>query len=59
MVKVGDSIPSVPLTEGAPDAQVDLSKEFGSGVIIGVPAAFSKFSATEHRNPSNMSQYLY
>jgi 2-Cys peroxiredoxin 5 len=43
MVKVGDSIPSVPLTEGAPDAQVDLSKEFGTGLIIGVPAAFSTF----------------
>jgi hypothetical protein len=59
MVKVGDSIPSVPLTEGAPDAQVDLSKEFGSGLIIGVPAAFSMFSVTEHRSPSDMSQHLY
>jgi 2-Cys peroxiredoxin 5 len=48
MVKVGDSVPSVPLTEGAPDAQVDLSKEFGSGIIIGVPAAFSMFLGTKH-----------
>ena len=45
MVKVGDSIPSIPLTEGAPDKKVDLSQELasGSGIIIGVPAAFSKF----------------
>jgi 2-Cys peroxiredoxin 5 len=41
MVKVGDSIPSIELVEGKPDAKVDLSKEFGSGLIIGVPAAFS------------------
>jgi len=59
MVKVGDSIPSVLLTEGAPDAQVDLSKEFGSGLIIGVPAAFSMLPATEHRRSGDMSQHLY
>jgi 2-Cys peroxiredoxin 5 len=41
MVKVGDSIPSIPLKEGKPDAEVDLSKELGNGIIIGVPAAFS------------------
>jgi peroxiredoxin 5 len=41
MVKVGDSIPSIELVEGKPDAKVDLSKELGSGLIIGVPAAFS------------------
>lgn len=41
MVKVGDSIPSIELKEGAPDNSVDLSKELGSGIIIGVPAAFS------------------
>lgn len=45
MVKVGDSIPSEPLVEGAPDKTVDLSKELasGKGLIIGVPAAFSTF----------------
>jgi 2-Cys peroxiredoxin 5 len=41
MVKVGDSIPSIELVEGKPDAKADLSKELGSGLIIGVPAAFS------------------
>ncbi len=41
MVKVGDSIPSIPLKEGKPDAEVDLSQELGNGIIIGVPAAFS------------------
>lgn len=44
MVKVGDSIPSVELKEGKPDAVVDLSKELGNGLIIGVPAAFSMLS---------------
>jgi 2-Cys peroxiredoxin 5 len=41
MVQVGDSIPSIVLKEGKPDVEVDLSKELGSGIIIGVPAAFS------------------
>lgn len=47
MVKVGDSIPSIPLVEGAPDQTVDLAKELssGSGIIIGVPAAFSTFTS--------------
>jgi len=46
MVKEGDSIPSVPLTEKEPGNKVDLSKELGSGkgLIIGVPAAFSTYS---------------
>ena len=46
MVKVGDSIPSIPLVEGKPDQTVDLSQELGSGsgIIIGVPAAFSMFT---------------
>jgi 2-Cys peroxiredoxin 5 len=44
MVKVGDSIPSIELVEGAPDKKVNLATEFGSGsgIIIGVPAAFSE-----------------
>ena len=44
MVKVGDSIPSIELVEGAPDKKVSLATEFGSGsgIIIGVPAAFSE-----------------
>lgn len=43
MVQVGDSIPSIELTEGNPGAKVNLSTEIGSGnaLIIGVPAAFS------------------
>ena len=41
MVKVGDSIPNIDLVERKPDAKVNLSKELGSGLIIGVPAAFS------------------
>jgi hypothetical protein len=44
MVKAGDSIPDVELTEGNPGNKVNLSKELGSGLIIGVPAAFSKLS---------------
>lgn len=49
MVKVGDKIPSVELVEGAPDAKVDISKEIGSGsgLIIGVPAAFSTLKPTK------------
>jgi 2-Cys peroxiredoxin 5 len=43
MVKPGDSIPSIPLVEGAPDKTVDLSQELGNGIIIGVPAAFSEY----------------
>jgi peroxiredoxin 5 len=42
MVKAGDSIPDIELTEGNPGNKVNLSKELGSGLIIGVPAAFSK-----------------
>lgn len=44
MVKAGDSIPDIELTEGNPGNKVNLSKELGSGLIIGVPAAFSKLS---------------
>ena len=45
MVKAGDSIPDIELTEGNPGNKVNLSKELGSGLIIGVPAAFSKCPA--------------
>lgn len=43
MVKAGDAIPSIPLTESNPGDKVDLSKLLasGKGLIIGVPAAFS------------------
>jgi 2-Cys peroxiredoxin 5 len=44
MVQAGDSIPSVELTEGNPGGKVNLATELasGPGLIIGVPAAFSK-----------------
>ena len=44
MVKVGDRIPDLELVEDSPGNKVNLSKELkqGKGVIIGVPAAFSK-----------------
>ena len=46
MVKVGDSIPSVELVEGSPGNKVNLANELkGKGLIIGVPAAFSKYLA--------------
>jgi 2-Cys peroxiredoxin 5 len=52
MVKVGDSIPKVELTEGNPGGKVNLREELaeGKGLIIGVPAAFSKF-VYPHRSP--------
>ena len=44
MVKVGDSIPSVEMAEGSPGNKVNLASTLtGKGLIIGVPAAFSKF----------------
>ena len=45
-VRVGDRIPDVELTEGSPGNKVNLAKELasGKGVIVGVPAAFSKWS---------------
>ncbi|EKD17923.1 AhpC/TSA family protein [Drepanopeziza brunnea f. sp. 'multigermtubi' MB_m1] len=50
MVKVGDSIPSIPLVEGLPDNKIDLASELasGSGIIIGVPAAFSPTCTDSH-----------
>jgi 2-Cys peroxiredoxin 5 len=46
MVKVGDSVPNIDLVEGNPGNKVNLSKELGSGLIIGVPAAFSTCPAS-------------
>jgi hypothetical protein len=50
MVQVGDSIPSVDVMEGSPGNKVNLAKELGSGkgLIIGVPAAFSKLILEYH-----------
>ncbi|CAG8956805.1 hypothetical protein HYFRA_00011194 [Hymenoscyphus fraxineus] len=50
MVQVGDSIPSIELQEKAPGNNVDLSKELatGSGIVIGVPAAFSPTCSDTH-----------
>lgn len=50
MVKVGDSIPTVELAEGNPGQKVNLAAEFGegSGIIIGVPAAFSPTCSDSH-----------
>ena len=44
MVKVGDSIPDFDLVEASPADKVNLHAELstGKGVIVGVPAAFSK-----------------
>lgn len=42
-VKVGDAIPDVQLVEDSPGNKVSIAKELkGKGVVIGVPAAFSK-----------------
>ena len=44
MVKAGDQIPDVELTEDSPGNKVNLHKSLtGKGVIIGVPAAFSEY----------------
>jgi len=48
MVKVGDSIPDIDLYEKNPGDKVNLSKELGSGLIIGVPAAFSPTCSDNH-----------
>ena len=42
-VKVGDAIPNVELVEDSPGNKVSIANELkGKGVIIGVPAAFSR-----------------
>lgn len=47
LAKAGDALPSVDMMEDAPDKKVNLAKELGQGsgkaLIIGVPAAFSKY----------------
>ncbi|TGJ85486.1 hypothetical protein E0Z10_g3235 [Xylaria hypoxylon] len=47
-VQVGDAVPDIDLHEGSPANKVNLAKEFGSGVIIGVPAAFSGVCSQKH-----------
>jgi hypothetical protein len=44
MVKAGDSIPSIELVEDNPRKKVNLAQELssGKGLLIGVPAAFSR-----------------
>ena len=56
MVKVGDSIPSVELTEGNPGGKVNLATELasGPGMIIGVPAAFSKYLDSSPQSPQGL-----
>lgn len=53
MVKPGDTLPSVPLQEGAPDKTVDLSKELKNGYLIGVPGKCS----TQHEDESRGQPY--
>ena len=48
MIQVGDPVPSVELVEGKPENKVNLAKELGTGLIIGVPAAFSASSCVIH-----------
>jgi 2-Cys peroxiredoxin 5 len=46
-VQKGDAIPNIDLVENSPGNKVNLAKELsGKGVIVGVPAAFSR----SHRN---------
>ena len=65
MVKVGDSIPNVDLVEGSPGDKVNLHKELasGKGLIIGVPAAFSKLPTyllqqTVNKSPQSLDSCL-
>jgi 2-Cys peroxiredoxin 5 len=48
MVKAGDSVPNIDLVEGSPGNKVNLFEELGSGLIIGVPAAFSTCLSVVH-----------
>lgn len=42
-VKVGDAIPDVQLVEDSPGNKVSIANELkDNGIVIGVPAAFSK-----------------
>lgn len=58
MVKPGDTIPDVPLLEGAPDKKVSLANELssGKGLIVAVPAAFSTtISVPSPANPHTLA----
>lgn len=47
-VQVGDALPNVELMENSPGNKVNLSQELkGKGVVIGVPAAFSRLFLSE------------
>jgi 2-Cys peroxiredoxin 5 len=47
-VNLGYKLPEIELVEDSPGNKVSLSKELkGKGLVIGVPAAFSKLSAYE------------
>ena len=47
-VKVGDAIPDVELMESSPGNRVSIARELkGKGLVIGVPAAFSKADAIQ------------
>ncbi|KAF2152604.1 Redoxin [Myriangium duriaei CBS 260.36] len=49
-VKVGDSLPSIPLMETSPGNTVNLAEELSSsnGIVIGVPGAFTPSCSAEH-----------
>lgn len=56
-VKAGDDIPDVELMENSPGNKVSIAKELkGKGLIIGVPAAFSK---TFDISLSSLNSYLF
>lgn len=57
-VKVGDAIPDVELMEDSPGNKVKIAQELksGKGLIIGVPAAFSK--ACSCQMPSSVILYI-
>lgn len=47
-MQVGDALPNVELMENSPGNKVNLSQELkGKGVVIGVPAAFSRLLLSE------------
>ncbi|XXH01395.1 translation machinery-associated protein 16 [Hypoxylon texense] len=49
LVRVGDPVPDLDaLHEGSPGNKVNLARELGSGVIVGVPAAFSGACSQKH-----------
>lgn len=50
LVKVGDKIPSVPVSYQSPGNSIDLSQQLKSGksIIVGVPGAFSPGCSQSH-----------